>query len=544
MLQRLFVAALLVTAVGLNGQVPSVPAGGVVNGGSFRPADAGGAVAPGGIASVFGSNLAIGIAFAPSTPLPLVLNGTSVTVDGTNAALFYVSPNQINFQVPWSVAAGLRPVVVRNAAGQSQAVNVLVNLSAGGIFAQASNGRGPGAIQTFVGQGNTPLNTFTTAAAPGGVIIVYASNLGAVQNTPGVGEVGNGNPVQGAVTATVGGVAATVEFAGLVPGFVSLYQVNLRLPANIPQGCFLPVQVFVNGAPSNMVTIAVANGGNCNNVSSSVPGGAANSTVAVATLTRATVNLNLGLPFPVPPTVTGTFAATAQRVGVGGSASGYAFPPPSGGCLVDVFRVDDLSSSNPPLAGTTTPINVTPLNLGTLTLTGPGVNRTINPSAPGVYSAPSAADTSALNVTAGSWNLRSSGGDVPAFNVTLNYQTLNVTSSGVPANNVLLRSQNLTSTWACQDPGGQVILQVVSMDSAKKVFGYALCTAACSANSITVPASLLNQLPPSGVTSGVGEGFLFLLFIPNIANAPRIPGVDYGFFLGTDATAYGGITIQ
>ena len=74
---------------------------GTVNGASFA---AGVPVAAGSIASVFGSNLASAAAGARVVPLPTLLGDAKVTLNGIAAPLFYVSPGQINFQVPWELA--------------------------------------------------------------------------------------------------------------------------------------------------------------------------------------------------------------------------------------------------------------------------------------------------------------------------------------------------------------------------------------------------------------------------------------------------------
>jgi uncharacterized protein (TIGR03437 family) len=58
-------------------------------------------------------------------------------------------------------------------------------------------------------------------------------------------------------TATVGGIQAPVSFSGLAPNFAGLYQVNVRIPAGVQSGNFVPVVVSINGAPSNPVTIAI-----------------------------------------------------------------------------------------------------------------------------------------------------------------------------------------------------------------------------------------------------------------------------------------------
>src|SRR5579863_3635479 len=79
-----------------------VTIGAVTDAASFGPR-----VAPGSLATIFGSNLAGSAAHAPGFPLPTSLNGTTVFVNGSPVPLAYVSAAQINFQVPRALAAGV-----------------------------------------------------------------------------------------------------------------------------------------------------------------------------------------------------------------------------------------------------------------------------------------------------------------------------------------------------------------------------------------------------------------------------------------------------
>ena len=239
-------------------QAPVVSSGGVVNGASFRPSAAsGGGVAPGSIISIFGTNLARSIAGASALPLPTTLVGTSVTMAGRPVPLFFVSPNQINAQVPWAAATGSSTLTVTTAAGASAPAAVTISAFSPGIFAQASNGRGPGAIQNWVTETNTPLNDFSIAAPVNGMLIIYATGLGAVQNPPADGAAGSGQRTVNTVSATIGGRTVTAEFAGLTPGFAGLYQVNARVPSSTAPGNEAPLFLLIGGRISNTVTLAV-----------------------------------------------------------------------------------------------------------------------------------------------------------------------------------------------------------------------------------------------------------------------------------------------
>ena len=163
---RLIVFLACMTALA---QKPVVNPGGVVNAASFAAvADNGQALplAPGGIASLFGENLAAGPLQANVLPLPTTLDGTTVTVNGVKAPLFYASPLQINFQVPSSMeqtipslgVPGVVSIVVTTAAGSSEPVTATVFLNSPGIFTQNSMGCGAGAILNVRPDGSVSLN--------------------------------------------------------------------------------------------------------------------------------------------------------------------------------------------------------------------------------------------------------------------------------------------------------------------------------------------------------------------------------------------------
>ena len=135
MLSRTLGCFFMLSITGL-AQGPVVDRGGVVNAASYAPVTGPGhQLAPESIATVFGQNLASGTATAHPYPLPTMLEGTTVTVHGVVAPLFYVSPGQINFQMPTTDydpgPIGGGPVVVTTAAGASAPGD-------GGCFAHGS----------------------------------------------------------------------------------------------------------------------------------------------------------------------------------------------------------------------------------------------------------------------------------------------------------------------------------------------------------------------------------------------------------------------
>ncbi len=101
------------TDAGLTNEILMLAASseGVVNAASFLPAP----IPPGGIISLFGSNLASSTASADSIPLPTTLAGTTLRLNGVAAPLFYASPTQINFQTPWELAGQAQAAITSEA---------------------------------------------------------------------------------------------------------------------------------------------------------------------------------------------------------------------------------------------------------------------------------------------------------------------------------------------------------------------------------------------------------------------------------------------
>jgi uncharacterized protein (TIGR03437 family) len=213
---------------------PAISAGGIIDAASGKAI-----LAPGTKVVMYGSNLASGSATGNPVAGNLLL--TTVTVNGVPAPLFYVSPNQINFQMPFETTNSEANVVVSTPLG-STAANVPMALAAPGIFSVThSNG--------------LPVNAGSPATA-GEIVVVSADGLG--DTTPGsvtgATPPGTPSPLLSAVSATVNGVNAVVPSAGMVG--IGLYQVNVTVPAGVA-GNNLSLVITSAGRASNPVTIAV-----------------------------------------------------------------------------------------------------------------------------------------------------------------------------------------------------------------------------------------------------------------------------------------------
>jgi uncharacterized protein (TIGR03437 family) len=243
---------------------PTLPANSVVNGAHFRPAtEPNSAIAPGSIVSIFGVNFARSTKAADAVPLPTSLVDTSVTLNGIAAPLFFVSPTQINVQVPFDVQPGLVAVQIRRQGETSTTQTIGVAAVSPGIFSLNHRGTGQGAIlisntATFAARNGTVPGLITRPANRLEFISIYCTGLGDVTNRPPSGQVPSGGLSSTVQTPNVmiGGVAVQPSFSGL-SSFVGLYQVNVQVPANTPTGDVVPVLLTIGGVSSNSVTIAV-----------------------------------------------------------------------------------------------------------------------------------------------------------------------------------------------------------------------------------------------------------------------------------------------
>ncbi len=249
--------------------VPVIFSGGVVNAAN----GAAEAVSPGDIVAIYGSQLAATgtAATNATTPLAKTLGGVQVLVNGVAAPLFFVSPGQINFQIPYTLTGSVTVQVVSN--GQN---GNLRSLSLNGtmprllFFVSFISGNYGVIVNAADGSLTLPTGTVvpgfaTHPAKPGDTIVLYGIGFG--QTTPGAveGQASTAAPLQTIAGATAtfgggfGGRATTVNsgFTGLTPTAVGLYQANITIPADTPLGPSVPVTLTVNGVQTNNVNLAI-----------------------------------------------------------------------------------------------------------------------------------------------------------------------------------------------------------------------------------------------------------------------------------------------
>jgi uncharacterized protein (TIGR03437 family) len=192
---------------------------------------------------------------------PAKVAGTVADFNGTPAPIFYAWATQLGVVVPYEATPGSENLTVQFGNQVSPQLPVTVAASAPGLFTM--NGSGTGQALAL-NQASQTLNTATSPVSEGAVITLYATGAG--QLTPSAPDgtpdsAGTAHPVL-PVTATIGGITATVAYAGgdtgLPPGMI---RVDLNVPNNVTSSAVpvaVPVVLTIGAAPSQSgVTIAV-----------------------------------------------------------------------------------------------------------------------------------------------------------------------------------------------------------------------------------------------------------------------------------------------
>ena len=208
--------------------------------------------------TIFGLDLADGVAGASSLPLPTTLNTTSVEIGGVPVPLQYVSPTQINgITAPNLGASANVELVVKKGSVRSASTFYRLVSATPGLFTLDRTAGGP--VNALHSADFTQINSLRPARR-GEIVVLFATGLGAVNVglTPGAGA--PENPIAmtvGTPVVMIGNVQVPVTFSGLSPRSVGLFQVNVQIGDNVPTGLSLPIVVTMGGQVSNTATIAV-----------------------------------------------------------------------------------------------------------------------------------------------------------------------------------------------------------------------------------------------------------------------------------------------
>jgi uncharacterized protein (TIGR03437 family) len=245
------------TPASSGGSGPTIASAGVVNGASFQTG-----IVPNSWITIQGTNLYSGSADTWANAivngnLPTKLDGVSVSVGGQAAYIYYVSSTQINAIAP-NIGTGSMPVTVTNSTGTSSAVTAVSQTVQPafflwpGSYAVATHTDFSLAVKNGAFSGTT-----TIPAKAGETIILWGTGFGATTPAFPVGiETPASTYLSNTVTVTIGGVPASVyqNAAALAPGFASLYQLAVTVPASLASGDY-PVVASIGGAQSPSTTM-------------------------------------------------------------------------------------------------------------------------------------------------------------------------------------------------------------------------------------------------------------------------------------------------
>jgi uncharacterized protein (TIGR03437 family) len=550
------------------GPTPTVTA--VLDAGSYTTN-----IAQGSIFVVKGTNLSAPGFTQFGFPLPTTsTDGVKITFSPTNgnpstiAYLIYLfnqnGVNQLAAVLPSTIGIGNYNVIVTTATSNSTGFPVTVVARKFTMLTQDATGSGLATAQNFISATQVDLNRFTTGtisgvtispAKPGQTVTIYGTGIGPISGADNTGaplldQTGTAN-----VQAIVGGTTIKPGYAGRTPGLAGLDQINVPLPANVPTGCTVPVQISVNGVLSPPTFIAIA------------PSASATACVQPGFTTQQLQSLDNGGSFTASAFVLSQISQSAPPVGtVKVDTLGGSFIRYTGFQLASAAASGATQGAIPSggscqvihVTGSTTQIisggaSLTGLDAGNIIFNGPSgsniSNVALKQDVSNLYSA--ALGTEGLGIpggpnttlTAGKYTLTGAGGkDVGQFTASVTLGSPLTITGGLPA--TVNRSAGLTLNWT----GGNATDTV-------EVFGYAgslsgtgasatidatefICITTAGAQTLNVPSSILTQLP-AVTNSGIATGFLEVVSTPTPASgnglfsAPLTAGgsIDAGVFL-------------
>ena len=219
------------------------------------------ASAPGSWIEIYGVNLAPDTRSWAATDFngvnaPTSLDGVRVTVAGQSAFVDYISsgPGQINVQLPAGLGAGTLPLIVSNANGSSQPFNITVNTAEPGLLApSAFKIAGTQYVVAVLPDGSFVLppgaisGVSSRPAKPGDTVILFGIGFGPVTPAIPAGQIVSlQNQLSAPLQILFGQTPAQINFFGLSPGFVGLYQFNVVVPP-VPDGDLVPLTFNLGG---------------------------------------------------------------------------------------------------------------------------------------------------------------------------------------------------------------------------------------------------------------------------------------------------------
>jgi uncharacterized protein (TIGR03437 family) len=491
-------------------------------------------IAQGGIFIVKGTNMS-GPGYVPASAPPLVptIPGTGVKITfapaaggaSTDAFMFYVfnqgGVNQLAALAPSKLAPGSYNVTVTYNGVPSAPATANIVQRKFGLLASDGTGTGLAVIQNYISQQQLDVNRFTTfstgsdkdrvtysPAKPGQTLIAWGIGLGPItgDDSQAPGAVDFRSQVD--IKVIVGGVSISPLYAGRSPSLPGADQVNFILPSDIPTGCTTTFQVSVGGRLSNQTFIAIT------------PNGSANVCTLPGFTPEQLTKLDQGGSY-----VAGNFNLTQLSLSMGGfsakteSASG-AFTSYKGTQISNLAALGNSNGAcyvfrrtgklNDLIYGPTS----NDLDAGVVTLNGPNVsNQAFTKGPDNSYSlslGTAFTGGSSPKITQGTYTVSGAGGaDVGKFTASVTVGPPLTLNADLPTS--VPRAQALSIGWTGGNASDTVAIMGMSGSqvggtSSDPIFdaGVFICTTTADKQSLTVPASILGQLPATPAANGSG----------------------------------------
>jgi uncharacterized protein (TIGR03437 family) len=220
-------------------------------------ADGNTTIAPGGLISIYGQQFSPVNIATSQIPVPTALADSCLTVNGLPVPMLFVSPTQINAQMPFE-AQGNVTMILRTPGGVSDNYNTVVLPGAPSVFRAAIEGVGSD-VPTIVRNSNGEIVTSSNPVHGNDTLVIYLTGLGATNPAVPTGMPGPADPLAYSIVpaqVSLGGVAAQVLYSGLVPGEVGVYQINVKVPPSAPKGLSIPLSI-VQGSINTTIQVRV-----------------------------------------------------------------------------------------------------------------------------------------------------------------------------------------------------------------------------------------------------------------------------------------------
>lgn len=214
------------------------------------------ALAPNTLATIYGTDLAFSTRSVMSADLaesamPTELDGVQVWFNSQPCPLFYISPTQINFLIPYRIATAPAWIIVANNGHAGLPAQIQIHNTSPGLFLWGNNQ--PVAVHL-----NGDLISDSSPALPGEIVVIFAAGLGhTLPDLPDGQLATSAYPIRLAPQFQVllDGVACppgSILYAGLAPDFIGLYQINLKLPSDAPPNPEIQLSVDGDSSPGSI----------------------------------------------------------------------------------------------------------------------------------------------------------------------------------------------------------------------------------------------------------------------------------------------------